>query len=255
MGKGALATLRRAANGSDARRRTRARSILTARERHLAARRLSGYGCSKEVDIERGLFLLGRLERPDLDTRPYVKALDAMAAEVTRRVARESDDFARPMVLSQVLGNELGFIGCEVDYDHPDNIHLHRAIERKRGMPLTLTAIYLCVARRAGLRAAALALPGHVLLRLYAGQRSMIVDPFRGGRMRTRADCVRYLAQNGLVPRPDWFHDCPDRLLLRRHVRNLMNSMQVRGLTRAFRDLQLVDRVLGSSSSNPVPKG
>ena len=182
--------LRRAARSSQARLRVRARRILQVRSRHEVMRRLLGYAARGDVELEQALFLLGRLDRPDLDRRPYAKALDAMAAEVARRAARERDGFARPLALSQYLGNELGFIGSEADFTHPDNVHLHRAIERKQGMPLTLTAIYLFVARRAGLRTAPVALPGRVLLRIYAGRRSMLIDPFRGGCVRTRTDCM-----------------------------------------------------------------
>ena len=229
--------LRRAEQSEDARIRGRARQILALRERQSVQRRLLGFARKSEIDLERALFLLGRYDRSDLDTRPYEKALDAMAKEVERRAALETDSFARPMVLSQYLGNELGFVGSEADFTHPDNIHLHRAIERKRGMPLTLTAIYLFVARRAGIQAAPVALPGRVLLRLYAGRRSMLVDPFQGGKARTRMDCIRYLAQHGLVPRPDWFHDATDRQLFQRHVLNLMSSSQMRGLQKETQDL------------------
>ena len=124
------APLRRATSEEDARVRARARQILSLRERQGVQRRLLGFARRRQIDLERALFLLGRLDRSDLDTRPYEKALDAMAEEVSRRIAREEDAFARPMVLSQYLGNELGFIGSEADFTHPDNIHLHRAIER-----------------------------------------------------------------------------------------------------------------------------
>ena len=242
-------TLRRAARDSRARVRARARQILAERARRSAMRRLLGYARQGDIELERALFLLGRLERPDLDTRPYRKALDAMGAEVGRRAAREPDAFARSMVLTQYLGNELGFIGSEVDFSHPDNIHLHRTIERKQGMPLTLTAIYLFVARRAGIEAVPLALPGRVLLRVEAGEdMHLIVDPFAGGRVRTRADCEQYLAQHGLVPQPVWFHGATDRMLFERHTLNLMSSCEIRGLRREARDLHELASVIGRSA-------
>ena len=240
VGKPAVPALRRAARSSRARLRARARSLLHDRARRDAVRRLLRHVCRNQIDLERALYLLARLDDPAFDSRPYRKALDAMGAEVARRVAREPDPFARPMALSQYLGNELGFVGSESDFHHSDNIHLHRAIERKRGMPLTLTAIYVFVARRAGIRAAPIALPGRVLLRLYAGRRALIVDPFQGGRARTRTDCIRYLAQQQLVPRPEWFRDVRDAALFQRHVLNLMNSYQMRGLEREARGLHRV---------------
>ena len=244
-GRAATPALKRATRSPNARLRTRARQLLNAGRREIAVRRLARFACREEIDLERGLFLLAKLDRPAFDSRPYTRALDAMAKEVAARAAREPDDFARPMVLSQYLGDELGFIGAESDFDHPDHIHVHRCIERKRGMPLTLTAIYLFVARRAGLRVAAVALPGRVFLRLYSGRRYMLVDPFEGGRARTRKDCIRYLSEHGLVPRPGWFHDASDAKLFQRHVLNLMNSYQVRGHTRLARRLYAIARTVG----------
>lgn len=243
-GRRALPALGRAARSPHARLRARARNVLASLDRRAAMRRLLRYASRSEIDLERALLLLGRLDQPRLDPRPYVKALDAMASEVARRAAREQDTLSRPMVLSHYLGNELGFIGSEADFDHPQNVHLHRAIERKRGMPLTLVAIYLFVARRVGFRAAAVALPGRVLLRLYAGRRSLLIDPFLGGRIRTKTDCIRYLAKNGLVPRPEWFRDASDPLLFQRHVLNLMGSSQMRGLVRESRELHELARVI-----------
>jgi regulator of sirC expression with transglutaminase-like and TPR domain len=169
-----------------------------------------------------------------------VKALDAMGAAVRARLSAAPDERTAPLALAQYLGNELGFVGCETDFNHPDNVHLHRAIERKRGMPLTLVAIYLLVARRAGLRAAPIALPGRVLLRLYAGPRSLILDPFLGGKARTRQDCVNYLAKHGLVPRPQWFADAGDATLFHRHLLNLMGSHQSLGHTREAAELSAI---------------
>ncbi len=240
LGRAALPALRRARRSPQARLRGRARALVAAIERQRALRRLLCYSLREDIDLERGLYLLARLDRPDFDRRSSKQALDAMGAEVRARVAREGDSLSAPMALAQFLGNELGFVGSEADFNHPDNVHLHRVLERRRGMPLTLVAIYLLVSRRAGLRAAPVALPGRVLLRLYTGPRSLILDPFLGGRARTRADCVRYLAQHGLVPRPQWFADASDAALFHRHILNLMASFQSRGLAREARELQRI---------------
>ncbi len=250
----AVSLLKGAAKSPNARVRAKARHVLAERARVRVLRRLISYGIRRDIDLERALFLLGRLDLPNLDRRPYVRALDAMAARVRARASRATDPLERVTSLAQVLGNELGFIGSEVDFTHPDNIHLHRAIERKRGMPLTLTAIYLFVARRAGIRAAPVTLPGRVILRLYAGRRSILIDPFQGGKVRTRADLVRYLAEHGLVARPEWFRDASDAALFQRHVLNLMSSAQTRGLERQARELHRLAIAIGRARGN-VLKG
>jgi len=239
-GRAALPALRRAVRSSEARTRGRARTILAQLERQRVLRRLAGYALRPDIDLERGLFLISRLDRPELDRRRYVRALDAMGSAVRARLAAAADGPSAPLALAQYLGDELGFVGCASDFNHPDNVFLHRALEKKRGMPLTLVAIYLLVARRAGLKAAPIALPGRVLLRLYAGPRSLILDPYLGGKARTRQDCVNYLAKHGLVPRPQWFADAPDAALFHRHLLNLMGSHQARGHAREAAELSAV---------------
>ncbi|MEM7310028.1 MAG: transglutaminase-like domain-containing protein [Planctomycetota bacterium] len=234
-GETALPHLRRAARSADAATRARARSLLLQLDRARARRRMIQYIGQGEIDLESALFLMSRLERPDLDARPYKKALDAFAEAVRRRLD-EDPGLLPPMALADYLGGEIGFRGEGENYHHPDRIFLHRTIETRQGMPLTLTAIYLFVARRVGIRAAALPIPGHVLLRVYGTDRPILLDPFRGGEVRTHQECVAYLERHGLAPQPSWFHDAGDALLLQRQLMNLMQSMRLRGLAREARE-------------------
>ena len=236
--------LERAASGDDPRLRARARMLLLEARHRAALRRFTGYALRPEVDLERGLFLLARLHAPRLDPRPYQRALDAMAAEVVRRRASPGDEMAPIRALIEYLGRELRFGGSRGEFHHPDNIDVHRAIERRAGIPLTLSAIWLFVARRAGIRAALVPLPGHVMLRLRAGARSVIVDPYHDGRTRTEAECRSYLAKHGAASNAAAFRDAPDASLLRRQVANLARSAQLRGRVREARLLVTVVRAL-----------
>jgi len=206
LGRAAGPSLRRAARGDDPRARTRARQFLLQRDRERVSRRLTGYAMRPELDLERGLLLLARIEEPGLDARPYSTALDAMAAEVVRRTESRPPGAKRARALVEYLGRELGYTGDEGDYHHPDNVYLHRAIVRRRGLPLTLVAIYLFVARRAGIPAAPVALPGHVVLRLHGPDRNLLIDPFNGGAELSERECLCYLAARGLARQlpPPW---------------------------------------------------
>ncbi|MCB9915217.1 MAG: hypothetical protein H6828_08720 [Planctomycetes bacterium] len=190
-----------------------------------ARRRLARYVAAGAVRLEPGMWRLAALEHPAFDARPYRRALDAMAREVQNRAAIYSDPLDRARVLVDYLGRELGYTGDIESYTSPDNVFLHRTIERKRGLPLTLCALYAAVARRAGLRTGLLPLPGHVMLRLYGRERNLIVDPFHGGEARTQEALREYLAEHGLQFRPVWFQRAPDDVLLRRQVANLRNSL------------------------------
>jgi regulator of sirC expression with transglutaminase-like and TPR domain len=244
-GRSALPALRRASRNPSAVIRGRARTILTERERAPALRRLMRYVVRADFDLERALFLLARYVDPNLDPRPYQRALDALALEVARRGRTKTAEIERALVVADHLGRELEYGGSLGDFHHPDNIHIHRAIERRAGMPLSLCAIYLFVARRAGLRAAILPLPGHVMLRLYGGHESTIVDPYHKGRIRSERDCRKYLDQNGLPFQAEWLRDAPEKVLFERQVTNLLRSAEMRRWNGVVRDLRQILRALG----------
>lgn len=238
---------------SAARVRARARRLLLDLGRKRVARRLAGFAARGVPDLERGLWLLSRFEEPDLDTRPYVAALDAMAAEVGRRIEARPPGIARSLVLCEYLGRELGIAGNTEDFHHPDNIYLHRAIVKRAGMPLTLAAIYHLVGRRAGISTALVGLPGHVVLRLHAPDRNELVDPFAGGETLTEQQCLRYLADHGLPFDPVWFRDAAPQSMFRRHLLNLRGSYSRRGLGREVRLAEEVLRALPPSGAPPRP--
>jgi regulator of sirC expression with transglutaminase-like and TPR domain len=247
-----LPTLRKAARSESADVRARARTILLSIEKRAALRRLVRYACRESVDLERALLILGRHHTPRLDPRPYLRALDAMALEVSRRAHMKTRELDRALTLVDYLGEELELGGSVGEFHHPDNIHLHRAIERRAGMPLTLCAIYQSVARRSGLRVAILPLPGHVMLRLYGDGESLIVDPYHHGRTRSQRDCLEYLAEHGLAFEAEWFRGASDRSLFRRQVLNLTRSAQKRGLKEDVRELTKLLFVLGRPAALPA---
>jgi len=243
-GPEALPALRRAAAGEQPRIRARARGLLLEMEQREALRRLARFAVREPLDLERALFLLARFHAPGLDPRPYQRALDAFAAGVARRAAAESDPMKRALTLVEHLGGEVGMGGSVGEFHHPDNIDLHRAIERRAGMPLTLSALWLFVARRASIQAALVPLPGHVMLRLTGDRQSVIVDPYHKGRVRTEAECREYLRRHGLPARPSAFQDAQPGMMLRRQVSNLLRSARMRGLSREVRSLAALLRAL-----------
>lgn len=241
-GAEAVPALERAARSPDARLRSRARAFLVEHEKNASLRRILRYAFRPDIDLERALFLLARYHAPGLDPRPYARALDAMASEIARRLpakkAVSADaELQRALALSHYLGEELGYGGSRGEFHHPDNIHLHRAIERRAGVPLTLSAIWVFVGRRVGIRTGFVPLPGHVMVRIYAGWQSAIVDPYHHGKRRTEAECRSYLSKHGIAVNQASFREAPDAALLRRQVGNLARSAELRRLPAEARAL------------------
>ena len=249
LARPAAASLRHACDDPSPLVRSRARALIVARGRRGVLRRLIAFAGRREISLESGLFLLARLERPELDVRPYLMQFDALAAEVLRRVESRPPTLDRSLALVTYLSQEIGLQGDSDDYHHPDNIYVHRALERKRGMPLTLAAIYQSVGRRAGIQSALVPLPGHVMLRIRGGGKSALVDVFQGGEQRTERDLLQYLAELKLPFQPSWFRDADDASMFQRQVSNLKNSYAQRGMRREARGLGAVITVLERRAS------
>ena len=246
--------LQRATNSEQPRLRIRARAMLAGFNRDRWLRRLIRAVSKPKFNLESALFLLSNLAADDFDARPYRRVLNILGQRARALFKAEKDPRKAVLTLPRYLGHELGYSGASRDYHHPDNIHLFRVIERKVGMPLTLTMLYLLVARRAGIPATPVALPGHVLLRLrFERERSVLIDPFQGGLIRTRHDCSEYLRKCNIRMRPEWFHDATDEAVFVRQLMNLSNSNRLRGQVDRARQLKRIANVLTDIQTHRNP--
>lgn len=246
MGRTARGALRRARDSGSARLRGRARQFLLEQARRRAIRRLVRHAAGGAQDLERALFLLDAYGVPGEDLRGYVRVLDGFGHRLRERLGRTVPGRGA-RVLVDYLAGEVGFAGCSQEFHHPDNIYVHRVIDRREGMPLTLCAIYACVARRVGLEVGVLPFPGHVLLAVTEGGERTIVDPFGGGEFLSHSQCLRYLARQRIPYRAEYFRCAPDGDMFVRHVGNLIQSMRVRKRGPEAADLALVQRAYRGS--------
>ena len=228
-GKAGRPILHRAKRSDDPRIRGHARTLLLELDRAEVRKRLISFASRKEIDLESGLMLLARLQDPSLDARAYKRTLDAFADEIIRLTADCGTELERGKILTEYLAETVGFGGTDGEYHHPDNVHLHRVFETRSGLPLSLCAVHLLVARRVGVRASILPLPGHVMLRIHGLRRSRIIDCFHGGRVRSQGALMAYLSNHGLGFDPNWFRGASDKNIFLRQVNNLVQTYSERG--------------------------
>ena len=177
----------------------------------------------EEIDLAGAALLIAREEYPDLQIERYVERLDALAGELGRRVS-ESGIERVASGLSQLLFTEEGFRGNSNDYYDPKNSFLNEVLDRRTGIPISLSAVYIEVARRAGIPAYGVGLPGHFLVRLEDPEAGLLVDPFHGGAIVSEADCQERLDRiyEGRVRlEPSMLEPCGRRAMLARMLRNL----------------------------------
>jgi regulator of sirC expression with transglutaminase-like and TPR domain len=118
-----------------------------------------------------------------VDAGAALAALDALGAEVADAIAavRGSGAAAEARACAEVLGVRHGFAGDREEYDHPDNSMLDRVLERRRGLPIVLSVVYVAAAARAGVPLAGVGLPGHFVVGHFGADPPLLMDPFAGG--------------------------------------------------------------------------
>ena len=132
-----------------------------------------------ELHLARATLLAGKEEEPrSCDVGRCLARLDEMGEEARARVVR--GDATPVEALNRYLFDEQGFAGNVSDYYDPRNSMLHRVLERRLGIPITLSVVYMEVGRRAGLRVEGVGLPGHFVVRAYGSDdaEGTLVDPF-----------------------------------------------------------------------------
>lgn len=192
--------------------------------------------------LARACLAVARGEYPALDERANLAELERLAAAV--RVQREEAGHPPWRALRNALAREAGFLGDLETYDHPDNSHLNRVLERRRGLPILLSVVWVEAGRAAGLATEGVGLPGHFLAQVGQGDEAMLVDPFAGGLPISRDDALRRGAAAlgpGGRPDPQWLAPAGVRSVVTRVLNNLAGTHGRQGdsgrLARVLTDL------------------
>ena len=154
---------------------------------HAAAfARLAGAG-EGTLDLGRAALAIGRITDPGLMVEEYAARLDALADRAVVACGAEAEAARVVAAVSDVLFREEGFAGDRRDYYNPQNSFLHDVLERRRGLPILLSVLFMEVAGRAGLVVEGVGAPSHFVVRYRADEEWRFLDPFRGGEAIPRS--------------------------------------------------------------------
>ena len=150
------------------------------------------------TSLAQAALVIARIEYPRVDAEQYVAMLDAMGESTRKAIERASNATGDRTTLSCIkalnehLFEELHFVGNRDRYEDPRNSCLNEVLDRRTGIPITLSVVYMEIARRAGLQVEGINFPGHFLVRAPdAGVRGkgLIIDPFHAGAILSEPDC------------------------------------------------------------------
>ena len=235
--------LEEARSSSDPHVRTRVYSILERLRLDDLAQQFRDFAAlpSAWLDLESGAFLISESEYPTINRAHYRSMLDEMAEEFKLRAESKSVAKGREQIefFNQFFFNDLGFSGNQDDYNNPDNIYLNQVLDRRLGIPISLSMVYLLLAQRLRIPVVGIGMPGHFLLQY---NDSLFIDTFHKGQLLNRSECVQFLMNNGFGFHPAYLSPTPTRFMLVRMLTMLIQSYATRDPERAdllagFRDI------------------
>jgi regulator of sirC expression with transglutaminase-like and TPR domain len=204
------------------------------------------------IDLTRAALAIARTEYPRLDLETYAERIEQLAGRVRGLVPDLNPQFALP-ALNHVLFEEVNLCGNREDYYDPRNSFLNDVLDRGLGIPITLSIVYMEVARRVGLSLSGVGMPGHFLLKHYGDDgKETLIDCFNGGDILSRQDCQSRLDEiysGEMKLRPEFLHPISRRQILTRMLNNLKT---VYLSTRNFRKaLPIADLILVIHPQSP----
>ena len=181
----------------------------------------------EDIDLARAALYIAGQEFPDLDVDQYLSMLDFHAQEAERYIGNSQDLQTRIDLLSEFLFVYRGFHGNQEDYYDPQNSYLNQVLDRRTGIPITLSLVYMEVARRLGMVFEGIGLPGHFIMRTGPPDQELYVDAFNGGQRLSTADCERLIDnmfQGRLQFREEHLLPYSKKVFLERMLTNLKRS-------------------------------
>jgi regulator of sirC expression with transglutaminase-like and TPR domain len=192
---------------------------------------------------------LSALFEDSLDIDGSLKALDALASRV--QLPTRTDALTQVQAIKRVLVDEEGFRGNQQKYFEPQNSFLPEVLQSRQGIPITLSVVWLEVARRAGVPLYGVGFPGHFVIAIDADEHKLVIDPFHDGRILTEEGCEDLLHQ--VAPQvkftPSMIAPAATKTIAYRMLTNLKRLYLDRG--DGERALKVVDLMLVVAPDHP----
>lgn len=197
------------------------------------------------INLALAALYIAQEEYPELDCGAYLRRLDDMADEVRDRLPAEAYPLKIIRALNDYLFAAQGFLGNSQDYYNPQNSFLNQVLERRTGIPITLSLVYLELARRIDFPMAGVGMPGHFLVRPTVDEMAIFVDAFQQGEVLFEEDCrdrLQMMYGKGARMLPHHLEPIGNKPFLARILTNLkVIYLQRQDIPRA---LAAIDRIL-----------
>jgi regulator of sirC expression with transglutaminase-like and TPR domain len=184
------------------------------------------------IDLAHACLMVAQDAYPKLDVERYLGEIERMAMRLRGQMPQTSQPEERVAALNEFLFDELGYSGNTDEYYDPRNSYLNEVMDRKTGIPITLSVLYMALGRRVGLPLEGVSFPGHFLVRLRLRNGVLVLDPFAGGAPQSAKELRERLQRvippgaldrvaAGELPLEQFLEPATNRQIIARVLRNL----------------------------------
>jgi len=225
LGEDALPFLEIATRGEDESLRIKAQLVIqNILPNKLAQkfRQLARKGLGQDVDLETGIMLIMEFGYPESNPEIYCQKLDNLAQKLSEVLDVNADPLEIVAEFTRFLFQENGFKGNKDNYHNPDNSFINKVLENHTGLPITLSALCILLAKRLALPIVGVGMPGHYIVKYSLPIEPIFFDPFDQGRLLTKNECVKIVEQLGYPFEEHFLSQSTQRETLVRMLNNLI---------------------------------
>jgi len=186
------------------------------------------YVLGKELLLDRTAFMMAKtLQYPSLNVEEQLKVMDSMAVELKSFIDHRERPTEIINAMNEYIFEKQAFVGNVQDYYDPRNSYLNDVLAHKTGIPITLSVLYIELARRIGFKLHGVGFPGHFLIKYAEKDLDIVLDPFSKGRILAYEDYQVLLDQlyNGQIKfEKSFLNTATNEQILIRMLRNLKDA-------------------------------
>lgn len=177
------------------------------------------------INLPRAALRLAKaIAYPDLDIAECLNRIGDLVVSARAFTSAAGSNIEKAEALSDFLFIQQGFHGNVSAYDDPRNSYLNEVLERRLGIPISLSVVYLAVAEPLGLLAEGVGMPGHFIVSVLDPAGPIYLDPFHGGTRLSRQDCAQLVRSSTGHQGPfrqEWLQNVSSGAILTRMLNNL----------------------------------
>lgn len=217
---------------------------------------LQTWAISGAFDLLSGFLTVSKYQYPELDEQKIINQIEAIKRDAWIELRYDTSPVEKVKILNHVIYNLHGFTGNVTNYNDPQNSYLNVVMESRRGNQISLAIIYSVIAQRLEIPIYGVNLPQHFILAyideendyqdLHDQQQGILfyINAFNKGFIFNKRDVDYFLKQLNVLPHPSFYQPCSNIQIMKRVLRNLINSYEKNGATEKQSEIQEMYNVL-----------